>query len=88
MDPFHVVHLAAEKLTLCRQRIQLVTLGHRCRSGDPLFGIRWTLLTQQHLRIDRHNERLVAAFADEQHIDVEVTERRCRSHRTRRPGLG
>lgn len=29
MDPFHVVHLAADKLTVCRQRIQHDTLGHR-----------------------------------------------------------
>nr|WP_313905587.1 transposase [Rhodococcus sp. KBS0724] len=29
MDPFHVVHLAAEKLTVCRQRVQQETLGHR-----------------------------------------------------------
>ena len=43
MDPFHVVHLAAEKLTVCRQRIQQVTLGHRGRSGDPLYGIKRAL---------------------------------------------
>lgn len=28
MDPFHVVHVAAEKLTACRQRIQQATTGH------------------------------------------------------------
>ena len=39
MDPFHVVHLAAEKLTLCRQRIQQDTRGHRGRVGDPLYGV-------------------------------------------------
>lgn len=45
MVPFHVVHLAAGKLNLCRQRIQNETLGHRGRSGDPLYGIRRAMLT-------------------------------------------
>ncbi|QXC46876.1 ISL3 family transposase (plasmid) [Rhodococcus qingshengii] len=75
MDPFHVVHLAAEKLTVCRQRIQQITLGHRGRSGDPLYGIKRVLPTRKKLRTDKQNERLEAVFADEQHIDVEVTER-------------
>ncbi len=75
MDPFHVVHLAAEKLTVCRQRVQQVTLGHRGRSGDPLYGIKRVLLTRHPLRTDRQNARLEAVFADEHHIDVEVTER-------------
>ncbi len=74
MDPFHVVHLAAEKLTVCRQRIQQVTLGHRGRSGDPLYGIKRVLLTRKVLRTDKQKARLEAVFADEQHIDVEVTE--------------
>ena len=74
MDPFHVVHLAAEKLTVCRQRVQQETLGHRGRSGDPLYGIKRVLLTRKKLRTDTQNERLAAAFADENHIDVEVTE--------------
>lgn len=38
MDPFHVVHLAVDKLTMTRPRIQLDTCGHRGRSGDPLCG--------------------------------------------------
>lgn len=73
MDPFHVVHLAAEKLTLARQRIQQETRGHRGRSGDPLFRIRRVLLTRAELRTDRQNTRLAAVFADEAHIGVEVT---------------
>ncbi|WP_415394476.1 ISL3 family transposase [Rhodococcus globerulus] len=74
MDPFHVVHLAAEKLTVCRQRVQQITLGHRGRSGDPLYGIKRVLLTRKILRTDKQKARLEAVFADEQHIDVEVTE--------------
>lgn len=75
IDPFHVVHLAAEKLTVCRQRIQQVTLGHRGQSGDPLYGIRRALLTRNELRTDKQKARLEAVFVDEEHIDVEVTER-------------
>jgi transposase len=74
MDPFQVVHLAAEKLTVCRQRVQQETLGHRGRSGDPLYGIKRVLLTRRVLRTDKQKARLEAVFADEQHIDVEVTE--------------
>ena len=40
MDPFHVVALVGDKLDRCRQRAQQETLGHRGRSGDPLYGIR------------------------------------------------
>ncbi|MGC0367077.1 transposase [Rhodococcus sp. 27YEA15] len=60
MDPFHVVHLAAEKLTGCRQRVQQVTLGHRGRSGDPLYGIKRVLLTRKVLRTDKQKARLEA----------------------------
>lgn len=73
MDPFHVVHLAAEKLTVCRQRVQQVTLGHRRRSGAPLYGIKRVLLTREELRTDKQKARLASVFADEQHIDVEIT---------------
>ncbi|EXF23883.1 transposase [Nesterenkonia sp. AN1] len=42
MDPFHVVVLAGDALDRCRQRVQQDTLGHRGRSGDPLYGTRRT----------------------------------------------
>ena len=35
MDPFHVVHLAADKLTVCRQRLQRMTTGRRGKKNDP-----------------------------------------------------
>lgn len=79
MDPFHIVHLAAEKLTVCRQRVQQVTLGHRGRSGDPLCSIKPALLTRETLRTDKQNARLEAVFADEEHVDR-------RGHPTRLPG--
>ncbi|WIM73314.1 transposase [Corynebacterium suedekumii] len=53
MDPFHVVHLAADKLTMTRQRIQQDTCGHRGRSGDPLYGVRRILLTRMGLLTDK-----------------------------------
>ncbi len=74
MDPFHVIHLAAEKLTLCRQRVQQVTCGHRGRSGDPLFGIRRTLLTRIGLLTDKQKTRLRTGLdAHEEHLAVSVT---------------
>jgi transposase len=40
VDPFHVVRLANQALTRCRQRVQQATLGHRGRAADPLYGMR------------------------------------------------
>jgi transposase len=74
MDPFHVVHLAAEKVTSCRQRIQQDTCGHRGRAGDPLYGIRRTLLTRPTLLTEKQQHKLAAALAaDDEHAAVEVT---------------
>ena len=53
MDPLHVVALAGAKLDLCRQRIQQATLGHRGRTGDPLYRVRRTLRTRLGLLTDR-----------------------------------
>lgn len=46
MDPFHVVHLAAEHLTACRQRLQRELTGRRGMKTDPLYMNRSTLLTR------------------------------------------
>ena len=73
MDPFHVVALAGEALERCRQRVQQETLGHRGRSGDPLYRVRRMLRTGADLLTDRQRARLDAVFADEQHVAVEVT---------------
>lgn len=74
MDPFHVVHLAAEKLTVCRQRIQQATCGHRGRVGDPLYGIRRILLTRTDLLTDKQKDKLATALdGDDAHLPVEVT---------------
>lgn len=74
MDPFHVVHLVAEKLTLCRQRIQQDICGHRGRSGDPLYGIRRILLTRTDLLTDKQQAKLTKALAaHDAHAALEVT---------------
>ena len=43
-DPFHIVRLANRALDDCRRRTQNDTLGHRGRTGDPLYGARKLLL--------------------------------------------
>lgn len=73
MDPFHVVALAGHKLDLCRQRVQQDTLGHRGRSGDPLYGVRRALRTRHGLLTERQWTRITAVFADDAHAAVEAT---------------
>jgi transposase len=73
MDPFHVVALAGHKLDVCRQRVQQDTLGHRGRTGDPLYRVRRTLRTRLALLTDRQRTRLETVFAIEEHVAVEVT---------------
>ena len=73
MDPFHVVALAGHKLDLCRQRVQQDTLGHRGRSGDPLYGVRRALRTRDGLLTARQWTRIAAVFADDAHAAVEAT---------------
>ncbi|WP_024476406.1 ISL3 family transposase [Arthrobacter sp. CAL618] len=73
MDPFHVARLAGNGLDRCRQRIQQATLGHRGRSGDPLYKARRTLHTGADLLTDKQNARLTAVFASEEHAEVEAT---------------
>lgn len=73
MDPFHVVHLAGHALDECRRRVQHDTLGRRGRSGDPLYAARRTLHTGVCFLTERQHDRLDALFADERHVEVEVT---------------
>ena len=44
VDPFHIVRLANQAVTRCRQRVQQETLEHRGWKGDPLYDIRKLLL--------------------------------------------
>lgn len=73
MDPFHVVHLAAGKLDECRRRVQSGTLGHRGRQGDPLYGIRRTMLTRRSLVTPKRAERLDEVLTAGEHVAVQVT---------------
>jgi transposase len=73
MDPFHVVHLAAGKLDLCRQRVQNETLGHRGRKGDPLYGVRRAMLTRRSLVTPKRAERLDEVLTAQEHVAVQVT---------------
>nr|WP_281249313.1 ISL3 family transposase [Tessaracoccus bendigoensis] len=73
MDPFHVVRLAGEALTRCRQRVQQDTCGHRGRAGDLLYRARRTLLTGVDLLTDKQVARLEGLFANEQHAEVHAT---------------
>ena len=73
MDPFHVVALVGDKLDRCRQRVQRETLGHRGRSGDPLYGIRRVARTRAGLLTEKQQHRLAKVFADDRHVAFEVT---------------
>ena len=73
MDPYHVVALAGEKLDQCRQRIQQDTLGHRGRSGDPLYGIRRLARTRAALLRPKQWFRLLDVFRDDCHALFEIT---------------
>jgi len=55
-DPFHVVAVGTRAVDTVRRRIQQETLGHRGRSGDPLYRAR-KLLTLAAERLDDGGER-------------------------------
>ena len=74
MDPFHVVHLAADTLTWCRQRLQRETTERRGRKDDPLYKHRRTLLTRRNYLTERQNRRLDLLWAtDDEYVALEVT---------------
>ena len=73
LDAFHIVKLAGDALDEVRRRVQQDTLGHRGRTGDPLYQIRLLLRASRDRLTKRQKERLREAFtADEAHISVEV----------------
>lgn len=74
MDPFHVVQLAGQKVTGCRQRLQQQILGHRGRKDDLLYRGRRTLLTRRSLLNGRGRDRLERLFAErDEHAALEVS---------------
>lgn len=73
MDPFHVIRLAGEALENCRRRVQRDVFGRRGRTGDPLYRVRRTLLTGAGLLTEEQQARLAEVFAEDRHVEVEVT---------------
>lgn len=71
VDPFHIVRLANQALTRCRQRIQQETFEHRGWKGDPLYDVRKLLLCGAE-RVDQRGwERIHAALdAGDPHDEV------------------
>lgn len=63
MDPFHVVRLAGDKLTACRQRLQREKYQRRGRTHDPLYKNRKTLLTTQKWLTEKQHTRLEQLWA-------------------------
>jgi transposase len=61
-DHWHVIRLANAMVDDARRRVQQQVLGHRGRKGDPLYGIRRTLLFAAGRLSDRQWERLEAAW--------------------------
>lgn len=68
-----LVRLAGDALDRCRQRVQQQTMGHRERSGDPLYSARRTLHTGSNLLTDKQQARLEALFAVDEHVEIEAT---------------
>ena len=73
MGPVQVVALAGDALDRCRQWVQQDTLGHRGRSGDPLYWTRRTLRTGADLLTEKQHSRLAGVFAADEHVEVEAT---------------
>lgn len=64
VDPFHIVRLANQALTKCRQRVQQATLGHRGWKGDPLYSMRKLFLLGAERVDEAGYERIWAALRD------------------------
>jgi transposase len=82
VDPFHVVRLANQAVTRCRQRVQQETLEHRGWKGDPLYDIRRLLLLGAE-RVDqagwaRLHAALDAGDPDDQVADCWVAKEKVR----------
>src|SRR4051812_11773146 len=71
LDPFHVVRLAVACIDEVRRRVQQDTLGHRGRTGDPLYGLR-RVLCRRHDRLSPHAWRRLEAGLDAGDPDGEV----------------
>jgi transposase len=71
VDHFHAIQLANAAIDDIRRRVQQDTLGHRGRSGDPLYGIRRVLLRGAERLTTRAWDRLFAGLdAGDPHGEV------------------
>jgi transposase len=71
VDHFHAIKLANAAIDDIRRRVQQETLGHRGRSGDPLYRIRRVLLRGAERLTARAWERLFAGLdAGDPHGEV------------------
>jgi transposase len=73
VDPFHIVRLANQALTKCRQRVQQATLGHRGWKRDPLYAMRKLFLLGAERVDDAGWHRIWSALRDGD-PDGEVTD--------------
>lgn len=72
-DHWHVIRLANAMVDDVRRRVQHDTLGHRGRKGDPLYGVRRTLLFAADRLSDRQWARLDTAWdAGDPHDEVHL----------------
>jgi transposase len=69
VDPFHIVRLANQAVTKCRQRTQQTVLGHRGWKDDPLYSIRRLLLVGAERLDERGWERLTRGLDDGDRLD-------------------
>ena len=73
LDAFHIVKLPGDAPGEVHRRVQQDTIGHRGRTGHPLYQIRNLLRAARDRLTKRQQERLRAAYtAHEAHISVEV----------------
>jgi transposase len=63
VDAFHIIKLANTVIDEVRRRVQQEQTGHRGFKGDPLYGIRRTLLTGTERLTDHGRARLAAGLA-------------------------
>ena len=73
LDAFHVVKLGTQAVDEVRRRVQQETLGHRGRTGDPLYGIQTILRAGAENLTDKQLDRLTTAIdANPAHVAVYV----------------
>ena len=70
IDPFHVVQLAAARVTKVRCRLQRDATGRRGVKGDRLYDCRRALLTSDEYLGARGRARLMALFAIQANRDL------------------